>query len=121
MYACARMFTSLVRPPICLIVLLLLVHWPAKPMGLSYHKCQITCYLSVDTFQMEHMETMHTHLLPATKPHPYPLLPLPTLTPWIHLHLVTVTGSVQMSTVNCFVFVPANELRTHDPILCYWN
>ena len=55
-------------------------------MSLSYHEWQITCYLSVDTFQMKHMETAYHR---------------PTL--WIHLHLsicsnlLTMTGNVQMS------------------------
>ena len=43
------------------------------PMDLSNHKWQGNCYLSVDTFQMEHME--------ATSMHPTPYYPYPPVRP----------------------------------------
>ena len=67
------------------------VFLPAKPISLSNHKPQAhTCYLSVDTFQMEHMETTPTtHLF--HHPLPTPSLPCPTQpTPTTSYHYPTV-------------------------------
>ena len=52
-------------------VLLSLGLSPVKSMSLSNHKWQMI-YLSVDTFQMEHMETTPTHPHPPTHNHVYP-------------------------------------------------
>ena len=70
------------------------------------HKWQVSCYLSVDTFQMEHMETAH---VTRTTPHPpLPYHPFPSLTvthpdPWINLHLYIwlhhITGALTVVTV----------------------
>ena len=71
-----------------------------------------SCLLSVSTtFQMDHMETTHTHPTLAQLHHD----PYTHPTPWIHLHLhiyllVTVTGYVQKCAC-C-----ANELGSHGPI-----
>ena len=48
-------------------------------MNLSSHKWQFTCYLYLNTFRMEHMETPHalSHTIPY-QPLAYSSLPLPT-------------------------------------------
>ena len=59
-----------------------LAHWPAKPMSLSNQNYKVYL-LSVDTFQMGHMEITPTHPNTATTPtpnnpyHPYPTHPYP--------------------------------------------
>ena len=97
-----------------------LSRWLSKPMSLFNHR-QIICHLSVDTFEMEHMETTPT--LPApyypptqtctllTPTHPAPTIPLPP-------------GFISISTfVMVYICVcSANELRTYRPILSHiWD
>ena len=52
-------------------------------MSLSNHKWQVTCYLSMDTIQMGHMETEPTSpshpILTPTLCYPLPLVPYPPL------------------------------------------
>ena len=100
--------------------------------------------LSVNTVQMENMETTsyHAHPVPPSFVpyplnfislyHPFPYHPIPTpynyhqhplipMDPFLSPHLVntlseTGSGKVQMSIYHCFVYYWASELRTHDPI-----
>ena len=98
----------------------------AKPMSLFDHEWQMIYYLSVDTIQMDHVETTHTHRPyggpPLHPTHPYPTIlthhcplqllpthttyhsypPLPTPTPTYHYPTPTPPpGSISISTYLC--------------------
>ena len=117
----------------------ILAHWPAKAMNLSSHIWQIVCCPSVDTlngacgttptpnntYPYQPLPPLPSTALPTHTfyhPYHYPPLPLslqPHTTQSIHtftfcLHLVMVTGNVQMSIDHCYANVP----RTHGHI--FW-
>ena len=94
-----------------------LAQWPTKSMSLSNHKCQMTYYLSVGTFQMEHMKTKHTFT--STPMEPLPERP-PTHPYSYHAPLLTPpTGSISSSPFVC-AFSQWLVITNRHWTMCQW-